>query len=456
MRYRVSIGIIVIATAIATTTALSSPLFSTLSAIADIIRTYGTDGSDGRSGRDGRDGTTGNSRTIRADGSSQEVYTVGTDGQDGETGEIGQRSSFCRSQPYDVEYDLQAPDGGNGGNGGDGGDGGNGGDVTIYYTNLADLRLITVSAEGGQPGRGGRGALGGRGCECEDRRWRVKTCDGDDCEEERYTCRDGDDGRFGYNGRDGRVGQPGQLWLVNQAEPLLPETPTQIQTLAAFAQQPIQLSKNLWREQSGASLLLATNSIVADVYHDYIGRVEGQAQILWEAPRLPTDFSTTSTTAVIDDTGNVQFEFPESVWLTGNQDQVDGLTTYTITGAVRANEATHLATGQMDGQGSELTLAVIDLARESDYLTTQFELLYRTAAGNPHDDRRLRYQTRYEGEIPASLVTRDNNRFVLSLGELPIESRYLRTGIHVRAELRITRSLGNNSATKTLDWQGQL
>ena len=445
--------------ALATTAPLSRPPLPTASAIASETRTtytYGSNGTNGRDGQAGRDGAAGNAQTVRATGSSQEVYTAGRDGYDGEPGERGNRSSYCRSQPEDVEYDLQAPYGGNGGRGGNGGNGGNGGDVTIYYTNRADLQLITVNAQGGQPGRGGRGGRGGEGCECEDRRWRVEICDGEDCEKERYRCRDGEDGHYGYDGRDGQSGQPGQLWLINQAEPLQPETPTQIQTLATFVQEPVELSKNLWREQSGATALLAANSMVADIYQNYIGRVEGQAQMIWEAPRSPTDFATASTTAVIQENGNVQFQFPESVWITGYQEQEAGQVTYTITGAVRANEAVHLANGQLDGQGTSLTISVLDLAGESDYVTTQFELRYRTAEGNPHDDRRLRYRTRYDGEIPNSLVTRDNNRFVLSLGQLPVESRYFRAGTYVNAELRITRSLGANSATQTLDWQGQL
>ncbi len=282
------------------------------------------------------------------------------------------------------------------------------------------------------------------------------TCDGEDCEEERYICRDGEDGRYGHNGRDGQTGQPGQLWLINQADPLAPETPTQIQTLETFFERPVQLSRNLWRKQSGALSLLATGSIVADVYQEYVGRVEGQAQIVWEASRSPTAFLDTSTTAEILATSDVQFKFPESVWITGQLNQVDGITTYVVTGAVRSENATRLAQGNFEGRGTDFTVAVLDLAAESDYLNTEFEVVYRTTDSDPHDDRRLRYTTRYEGDIPRDLVTRDNNRFVLLLGELPIESRYFRPGTRVQMTIRITRSLGDNSATQTLDWQGQL
>ncbi len=153
MRYRVPLALLVTTIAIAVTPPLSNPLLSTLRAIADEIRSYGIDGTDGRNGRPGSDGAAGSSRTIRATGATQAVYTGGSDGQDGEAGETGNRPA-CHSQPSEVEYDLQAPDGGDGGDGGAGGNGGNGGDVTIYYTNLADLRLITVNSHGGRGGRG--------------------------------------------------------------------------------------------------------------------------------------------------------------------------------------------------------------------------------------------------------------------------------------------------------------
>ncbi|NER79729.1 MAG: collagen-like protein [Leptolyngbya sp. SIO1D8] len=455
MRSQAKVGMILTAIALTTTIPFADPLLTPLIALADNIRSYGTDGSAGRNGRNGRNGEAGRPRTVRADGTPQQVYAIGTSGSDGEDGENGERP-YCRAQPRDVDYDLQAADGGSGGNGGSGGDGGNGGEVTIYYIDPADLRLIYVDAQGGQPGRGGRGGLGADGCECDDHGWRVQVCEDGNCEEDRYICRDGDDGSYGRNGRDGRVGEFGQMRLINQLDPLLPETPTQTQSLETFLQRPVQLSSNLWETRSGAAPLLASGSLVADVYQAYVERVEGAAQVVWEAPRSQTAFLAVSPTAILQDSGAIQVQFPDTLWVEGRQEQTGDLATYTVTGVVRANEATRLALGNMNGQGADFTVAVVDLAAESDHLETRFELLYRTARGNNRDDRRLRYTTRYEGEIPADLITRDNNRFVLALGGLPVDARYFRPGTHVRAELRVTRSLGANSATQTLEWQRQL
>jgi len=456
MKHRTYVGLGATAIALlALTMPPAQPLLSPLIALANDVRTYGTDGDDGRDGRSGRDGSPGRSQIVRADGTPQQLSTAGRDGENGEMGEDGDRA-YCRAQPRNVRYDLQAADGGDGGDGGRGGNGGNGGNVTIYYTDPAQLQLISVDARGGQPGRGGRGGWGGDGCRCRDRSWRVEVCHDGTCQTERYVCRDGDDGDYGRDGRDGTAGQRGTLWLLNQTEPLLPDAPSRTQALDTFLRQPVALSKNLWEARTGAGALLATGSTVADTYQHYIGRVEAQAQVVWAAPRSQTQFLALSPTATLDDTGTVQFRFPESMWVTGQRDRGDRVTTFTVTGVVRAEDATRLAWGNPSGSGVNFSVAVLDLAAESDYLNTQFEIVYRTADGDPRDSRRLRYITRYEGVVPAELVQRENNRFVLALGRLPISGRYFQSGTYAQVELRIQRSLGSNVATQTLDWQGQL
>ena len=221
-------------------------------------------------------------------------------------------------------------------------------------------------------------------------------------------------------------------------------------------QRPVALSRNLWEERSGALALLAPSSIVADTYREYVGRVEGRVQIAWDAPRSPNDFFTLAPTAAIQADGNTTVTFPESLWVTGDYQREGDLTTFVVTGAVQASDATRLTWGTIRGRNTDFVAAVIDRAGESDYLNTSFHLTYRTANGDPRNDRRLRYTTQYEGTLPADLVTRNNNRFELALGRLPVSGRHLQGGTHVQMELTIQRSLGGNSATQTLSWQGEL
>jgi hypothetical protein len=95
----------------------------------------------------------------------------------------------------------------------------------------------------------------------------------------------------------------------------------------------------------------------------------------------------------------------------------------------------------------------VDLAQKSDTIDTQFQLKYRST---DQDSGRERYRTRYEGEIPVELVRRDRNRFILDLGKLPIDSRFLQSGISVDIELTVTRSFGGKSAQQEINWQGSI
>jgi len=388
-------------------------------------RSYGSDGNNGRDGRSGRDGQAGRSQSVTATGTPASFNLVGTDGDDGEQGEDGQRPR-CGTQPRNVSYHLEAADGGDGGDGGQGGQGGAGGDLTVYYQDRTALQQLLVNARGGRGGRGGQGGIGAPGCRCDLRDWQVETCTGTpgqsdySCRRERYTCRDGRYGDNGSFGRDGATGQSGQLWLVNQPHPLPGETPSQTLSLQEFASRPVTLSRNLWEARSGANALLASGSAVNDTYQEYVGRVEGQVALNWQAEKPAGLFSDASLTAEIDETGQLTARFSDQLWVDYttqlNADQM----TLTINNVVRASDATRLAWGGTEGTGRNLKAVVLDLAGETAYLNTQFRLTLQTSNGDPRRDRRLRYVTRYDDVIPAALVNVDNNRFTLAVGRLPI------------------------------------
>ncbi len=73
-------------------------------------------------------------------------------------------------------------------------------------------------------------------------------------------------------------------------------------------------------------------------------------------------------------------------------------------------------------------------------------------AGAAGGDRR--YRTRFQGPLPTPLISRQQNRFELTLGRLPLGLRD-RQGDEIRLELQVTRSLGPYSAIQTLEWLGQ-
>lgn len=423
-------------------------------------RRYGNNGMDGRNGRDGQSGRAGRRQTTRAEGSPASFNLIGEDGQDGEDGNAGQ-SPICGYQPREVRYNLQAAHGSDGGNGGRGGDGGDGGSLTIHYSDQAALQQILVNAQGGRGGRGGRGGPGTAGCRCNSRYWDTQTCTGTPgqadyrCQTHRYYCQDGGYGSNGYPGPDGKNGENGQLALINQLEPLPPEAPSQTRSVRDFATQPVRLSRNLWASRQGAASLLAAGSIVNNTYSEYVGRVEGEVGLEWQAERPLHTVSAIAMTATIQENGELTAEFSDDLWAEYTTHRQADQMTVKVTHMVRASDATRLAWGGTESSNRNLTAVILDLAGESAYLNTQFRLRLKTTDGNPSDDRRLRYTTRYDEIISADLVSLDNNRFTIAMGRLPIDLGTFRQGTYARIELTAIRSLGINSAEQSISWEGR-
>ena len=414
-------------------------------------RTFGRDGRDGRHGRAGRNGRDGADQTIRVTGDPVRLDLSGTDGEDGGYGEDGEWVR-CRRQPRDEHHDLHAADGGNGGSGGSGGSGGRGGNLTVYYTNPSELRQILVEATGGRGGRGGRGGDGARGCDCDDRRWTVEVCKDGSCNHKEYRCYDGDDGHDGRNGSDGETGNLGQLVLINQTEPLPAENPNQSHSVSSLANLTVTLSRNLWETRAGAKTLLAPGSTIDNTYRAYIGHVERQFAIDWQAPQ-PSQGVTDLVDLALQPDGQINVDFPDAYWLLGETIEQETLTTYRVDGIVPIAEVTQLALGRTEGRSRSFEVNVVDLAQRSNVLDTRFEVRYSIS---DDDGRRRRYDLQFDGPVPDDLVQRDHNRFTLSLGRLPIRSLLLSGGTQAQVELKIIRSFGSNVAEQTLTWEGKI
>ena len=134
----------------------------------------------------------------------------------------------------------------------------------------------------------------------------------------------------------------------------------------------------------------------------------------------------------------------------------EGLTTYQIDTILREAEATELAIADANRNPRQFNLALVDTAQQSEILDTEFVVKIRSTGSRVGFRHMQNYQTRYEGEIPAHLVSREHNRFVLDLSGLPLETRDFPSRAQVEVELLITRRLGDHEAEQTVLWQGQL
>lgn len=443
-----SVGLVAIASSVPVVPALRCSMV----AWANEVRQLGRDGQDGMDGRDGRTGRSGRDRTVSATGSP---VNLNLSGERGTTGEDGQdaRRPYCESQPRSSRYDIRMADGGDGGEGGDGGDGGRGGNVTVYYQDPNALRQIYVQAAGGEGGSSGRGGRGTNGCQCRRQRWTVEVCTDGTCREESFTCRDGRDGVDGRDGRRGESGATGRLTLIGQLEPPLPDQPTQTVRLDN-AGRTISLSRNLWRTRYGAAAMLAPGSVIADEYEEFAGRVEKQVRLVWESEQPMSAYTNQAATVELDQDEQISVNFNQDLWVDARTMEQGDVTEVAIANVVRREEATQLDIADVSGSSQDLTFAVVDLARKSDIVNTQFEIAYRVGQGGRR--RPSRYRTRYEGTVPAAQVTQEFNRFVIDVGRLPIDASDLIPGTYVEIEVTAVRSLGSNTAEQTLRWQGRL
>ena len=438
-----------IAPALSFSTAIVNPC----SAIAIAARTYGTDGRDGSNGRSGDSGASGVNQTVEASDQLLELNLSGAEGEDGEDGTRGERGR-CRNHNR-PDGDVKAASGGDGGNGGSGGDGGNGGDITVYYTDRAHLRNVLVNASGGRGGRGGRGENGGQGCNCHEYSWSQTECSDGNCETEHFSCKDGDDGRDGSSGSRGSDGRTGQARIVDKTllagERLEADSPVVERAIATLPTAPVELSRNLWQTRTRARSLFNSGSVIDDTYQAYMGRVEKQFQLIWEAS-YPQQQASGVLNVSLNEQGEIKVSAPEDLWIDGELTELEGLSAYRVQYALLASDATNLSVGRTAGRGEQFVLNVLDLSGKSDIIETQFHIRYKTKS----EGRRGRYVTRYEGVLSEELSLRDHNRFTLNIGQLPVDQEYLKPDTEARLEITATRTLADNTAEQALAWNGQI
>lgn len=429
--------------------------YDKLVASGNEVSQFGMEGENGPEGKNGTNGQNTDNLTIFADGSPMSVNLAGEDGAAGENGGDG-NNAICEEQPQNIDYNLQGQVGGNGGNGGNGGDGGNGGSLIVYYTNLADLQQVYVNTAGGKGGSPGIGGNGGQGCRCPNPYWVVETCSGNpgnanySCTTTDYICTDGADGRRGTDGKQGRDGTEGSLTLINRSEPLPPDQVTATVVMQTLKDWGFTLSRNIWETKTGAAALFAPESILADRYRELATRMENSFLLVWNAPQSFAPFADKVISISLGDEGGIDFSLPEDVWFEATTVEVNNMTQLVVDNAILTSQATQLESSGLLGSGSNLQLNLVDTAQQSDLIATQFSVKYRVTTS----DHRFRpvydYTLKYEGDISPSLVSYTDNIFTLSLGALPIDPKYLQSGVGVEIELIAIRSFAGNSTEQKI------
>lgn len=423
---------------------------------ANQIVSFGKNGKDGTDGRNGERGKDSEALTIFADNSPLNLNLSGQDGLTGENGGAGE-NAVCDNQPVNVNYNLVGADGGNGGNGGNGGDGGNAGSLTIYTTDKSYLRRISVQARGGKGGEAGVGGSGGRGCQCPQPYWTVEFCTGKpgspdySCGTREFRCLNGENGKNGRSGRPGRDGKLGRLTLINSDKPLAPDRISASVKMDELKSRGFSLSKNVWQVKNGAKALFANNSVIEDQYLELVERIENSVVLIWNAPQSFEPFKDRTVTLELKDDRTVDIKVPSDIWLQTNTIPKQNVTELFVFNAIKASEATQLKSGEIRGNGLKLQWILVDGGKHSDLINTTFYLKYSVSTSGEAIIRPVNdYIPRFQGEIPPQMVRYSDNRFILDIGQLPIDPRYLEPERAIQLDLTIKRTFGNNSATQTI------
>jgi hypothetical protein len=403
----------------------------------------------GQNGINGRDGV---SQTLTASGMPVNLDLSGQDGGNGSNGSDASPPD-CEREHYTSigNGNKRAADGNNGENGGNGGSGGNGGNLTVYYTNLADLKNILVRSHGGNGGTAGHGGRGSYGCPCNEPNEEETICTGKPdspnykCKKKVHRC------HHGKRGQNGQQGNMGVLSIIRGTQELKSDNPTVKVPLSQAINKSIDLSKNKWNIRNGASALLAPGSIIAEQYREFERRIEGTFQLDWNEQKSAGSFADQIVTLSLNDDEQIKIDFPKDLWVLGNYVTQGTMTKYSVVNTIRRQDVTKLKVADFDGVGRNVNLKLVDLGGRADLLKTEFTVKISTRNSDRFYDG-----TEYKAKIPPELVTRDYNRYIISLGKLPIPDRALETRTEVEIELTATRSLGERSAKQTIIWKDSI
>lgn len=240
-------------------------------------------------------------------------------------------------------------------------------------------------------------------------------------------------------------------------------------SLSTLLQASPTLSLNRWDYKFGALGLLSQGSLIDNQYQEYRDRLEKTVKLTWNAKASIAEYSSQTAQLSLQNNGTIDVAFADpQLWSVVQQSEAPAnpinkpsdnpttavTTTVAINSIIHQREVTQLTPGITDKRDRAFTLNIIDTAGKSDLLETTFIVRVRSIGSNGRWGGFSTSTTHYEGAVPANLVTRDYNRFVLNLGALPVNAEVFKAGAELEIEITAQRSLGTRSIKKTIDWSG--
>jgi hypothetical protein len=407
--------------------------------------TFGVSGRDGRSGRDGSDGRSAPSEVVTVTGAPIRLNLAGTDAIPGERAEDGEDAYGC-SEPTTIRDNLYGASGGDAGRGGRGGDGGNGGDVTLYYSELAQLSKVLIFAPGGRGAFGGQSGRVGRPCVCTLPEVSFRDCAKDAqgkevCKIISYSCTNGGYGRSYSDGNSGGSGRPGSILLVKSPKQLTSDSPYVGASLGELfsSATPLTLSRNLFEVVPGVGGLLAPGSVVASTGSEFVRLKTVPISSSWSTPQNLQSLAGESVRLSLDSSGSLDVDFG-ALW-------VDSTVTENIDGTDRAHvdvkavyhpeDIANLSFDNIESSGKSVVAQINDLKHLPTDVPVTFTAALETKV-------LVFWKDRWAGEVPASLVKKVGSQYQIAVGQLPIDPQYM-SGHRTRITITATFSMGGKT-----------
>lgn len=448
---------------------------------------FGVSGKDGARGSHGADGKQGEDIGVFANGEARQFYLNGSNGSLGGDGSSGSDAYACSySEGYGNEYGAS---GGDGGDGGDGGAGGRGGDITVFYTDIAKIKSITLESQGGYGAPGGYGSTPGYGCECYSSSWSRESChteqscsstrvcedtgtthtqDGrtaparvchdhrvcrpvTSCSTNYYSCSDGSDGRKGSDGAQGKDGRWGRISLVKNLKKLPKEKSFVSFDVSSFVQgeagaqesgeKPATalLKKQIWKNKKGAKNLFAEGSLIQDSYREYVRLAERKLRLVWEASS-PVEKFKGNKFFVEFDGEKFEIKTEGDDFLKYDVQEKAGETLVTVSEAFKKADIEKLKVQGTKGYGDNLVISIKDEAGLSSIVKSEIKLEFVHKSW-------FSWFVVYNETVPANALSFSDGEIKIHVGKLGIMYKAIKRRKKVRFTVYIKRSFGNNSTS---------
>ena len=353
----------------------------------------------------------GQTSFILANGNPEFLNYSGNDGVNGANGRDAE-SIFC--------LDSLVRNGLDGEDGAHGEPGFNGKDAYIYYSNLIDLKKITLIQHGGLGGQAGAGGRGSAGCNGGD-----------------Y----GDDGNDGVGGSDGKYGN---IYLLEKGFEFESVRSSRVVSLLDIYYGNVQLGRHNWIKSLGAKALFNKNSNIKDEFFLYKSTDIFNIKMKWSNNQLITGFDNTRIALALVN-GELSIRSYSGAVLDYSISKEENSFVIEVFKATDENELKSLDFGRLRYSDDKLQLEVKEKYRPEIQLKTSFIItVYKVL--NSSGRGRLVGQF----NVRDKLVKYINNSFFLDIGQLNFPAVYKVNGTKLRIHLSVYRESRNQTRVLSL------